>query len=48
MPFLLSPLFQVLVMYVLITVTIKLSHGKPNVLKICAISQLKMIAIEEK
>lgn len=48
MPFLFSPLVQVLVMYALITVTIKLLHGKPNVLNRCAISHLKIIAIEEK
>lgn len=37
MPFLFNSLFQVLIMYVLIIVTVKLSYGKPNVSNIDAI-----------
>lgn len=37
MPLLFNSLFQVLIMYVLITVTVKLSHKKPNVSNVDAI-----------
>lgn len=37
MPLLFNSLFQVLIMYVLIIVTVKLSHEKPNVSNVDAI-----------